>query len=103
MKNYYVYMLTNKSNQVLYTGVTNNLERRIIEHRTGQASSFTQKYKLHKLVYFEHGFDINEAIAREKVVKGWLRKKKYALIETINPDWKDLSEDWRLDSSLRSE
>ena len=73
MKNYYVYMLTNKSNQVLYTGVTNNLERRIIEHRTGQASSFTQKYKLHKLVYFEHGFD--KGLVAEKEIRPYRNHK----------------------------
>lgn len=75
----------------LYTGVTNNLERRVLEHKFEVNESFTSKYKCHKLVYFEEYKDVNEAIYREKQIKGWLRIKKENLIRTINPGWKDLS------------
>lgn len=91
---YYVYMMTNKTNKVLYTGVTNNLERRVWEHKHKQIEGFTSRYNVTKLVYFEETSDINSAIAREKQMKGWLRAKKNNLIEGINPDWKDLSGDW---------
>ena len=93
MHDYYVYMLTNKSNAVLYTGVTNDLERRVHEHRQKQAPGFTQRYNVTKLVYYEHTPDVRAAIAREKQIKGWLRIKKNALLETINPEWKDLAID----------
>jgi putative endonuclease len=92
-KEYYVYIMTNKS-KTLYTGVTNNLVRRVDEHKSKKFSGFTSRYNITKLVYFEAGDHINDAIAREKQIKGWLRTKKIALIESINPDWKDLSEDW---------
>ncbi|MCG2770870.1 MAG: GIY-YIG nuclease family protein [Desulfobacterales bacterium] len=88
---YFVYIMTNKSG-TLYTGVTNNLERRIYEHKHHLVKGFTSKYKIGKLVYFEETNDINAAISREKQIKGWLRKKKIALIESMNPGWKDLSE-----------
>ena len=88
---YFVYIMTNKSG-TLYTGVTNNLERRIYEHQQHLVKGFTNKYKIEKLVYFEETNDINAAISREKQIKGWLRKKKIALIESMNPGWKDLSE-----------
>jgi putative endonuclease len=88
---YFVYIMTNKS-ETLYTGVTNNLERRVYEHKHHLVKGFTNKYNIDKLVYFEETNDINAAIAREKQIKGWLRKKKIALIEAINPEWKDLSE-----------
>ena len=88
---YFVYIMTNKSG-TLYTGVTNNLERRIYEHKNHLVKGFTNKYKIDKLVYFEETSDINAAISREKQIKGWLRKKKIALIESMNPGWKDLSE-----------
>ena len=88
---YFVYIMTNKSG-TLYTGVTNNLERRIYEHKQHLVKGFTHKYKINKLVYFEETNDIHAAISREKQIKGWLRKKKIALIESINPGWKDLSE-----------
>lgn len=91
---YYVYMMTNKANKVLYTGVTNNLERRLWEHKNKQLEGFTARYNAIKLVYFEETSDINSAIAREKQIKGWLRIKKNNLVESINPDWKDLSDDW---------
>jgi putative endonuclease len=83
--------MTNKSG-TLYTGVTNNLERRIYEHKHHLVKGFTNKYNIDKLVYFEETNDINVAISREKQIKGWLRKKKIALIESMNPGWKDLSE-----------
>jgi putative endonuclease len=83
--------MTNKSG-TLYTGVTNNLERRIYEHKHHLVNGFTKRYKIEKLVYFEETNDINAAISREKQIKGWLRKKKIALIESMNPRWKDLSE-----------
>ena len=83
--------MTNKSG-TLYTGVTNNLERRIYEHKHHLVKGFTNKYNIDKLVYFEETNDINAAISREKQIKAWLRKKKIALIESMNPGWKDLSE-----------
>ena len=83
--------MTNKSG-TLYTGVTNNLERRIYEHRHHLVKGFTNKYNIDKLVYFEETNDIHAAISREKQIKGWLRKKKIALIESLNPGWKDLFE-----------
>jgi len=89
---YYVYIMTNWSNKVLYIGVTNNLERRCYEHKHKIIKGFTDKYNINKLVYFEMTNDIKEAITREKQLKGWLRKKKIELIEKINPEWKDLSE-----------
>ncbi len=93
MRQYYVYILTNRKQGVLYTGVTNDLERRIYEHKNKLISGFASKYNLTKLVYFEETTDVNAAITREKQIKGWLRKKKVALIESKNPEWKDLSED----------
>jgi putative endonuclease len=88
---YFVYIMTNKSG-TLYAGVTNNLERRVYEHKHHLVKGFTHKYNIDKLVYFEETTDINAAISREKQIKGWLRKKKIALIESMNPGWKDLSE-----------
>ena len=93
MKTYYVYILTGAS-RVLYTGVTNNLARRVWEHKQKLVRGFTQKYNLTELVYFETGHSARGAIAREKQIKGWLRSKKIALIESLNPHWKDLSADW---------
>ena len=84
-------MLTNKSNAVLYIGVTNNLLRRICEHQNEKIEGFTKRYHLHKLVFFEEFSDINDAIACEKRLKRWTREKKNAQIESQNPDWKDLS------------
>lgn len=94
---YYVYIMTNKSNTVLYTGVTNNLERRVYEHKNKLTDGFTKKYNINKLVFFETTNDIKSAIAREKQIKGWLRIKKIKLIETANPEWKDLSVEWIID------
>ena len=89
---YYVYILTNKNNTVLYIGVTNDLSRRMYEHQNEQIEGFTKRYHLHKLVFFEEFSDINDAIACEKRLKRWTRAKKNALIESQNPNWKDLSE-----------
>ena len=85
--------MTNKS-RTLYTGVTNNLQRRVYEHKEKLIPGFTTKYNINKLIYYEIFNDVNLAIAREKQIKGWLRKKKIDLIESINPEWKDLSEEW---------
>ena len=105
MKDYFVYIVTNKDGTVLYIGMTNNLERRIYEHKHKLVPGFTTKYNLHRLVYFEHGNDVTSVIAREKELKGWLRSKKKALVTSFNPEWRDLSMDWQTsrDSSLRSE
>jgi len=88
--NYYVYIITNKS-KTLYVGMTNNLERRMYEHKNKLIPGFTSKYNLNCLVYYEQTANVLSAIAREKQLKGWLRKKKIALIETQNPEWSDLS------------
>ncbi|CAG0990443.1 hypothetical protein ANRL3_02740 [Anaerolineae bacterium] len=102
MKNYYIYIMANPS-RTLYTGVTNDLERRVYQHKHKLTSGFTSKYNIDHLVYFEVFSDIREAIAREKQIKGWLRAKKIALIESINPKWADLSADWQRDSRPSSE
>jgi len=93
MKSYYVYIMTNKS-RTLYTGVTNNLERRVYEHKHKLVLGFTSKYNITQLIYYEETNDVQEALAREKQIKGWLRSKKVALIESMNPEWKDLSLEW---------
>ena len=85
MKDYFVYIMTNRS-RTLYVGVTNDLFRRVQEHREGRGSVFTSKYHVDQLVYFESGQDVYAAIAREKQIKGWLRAKKIALIDTLNPE-----------------
>jgi putative endonuclease len=85
--------MTNRS-KTLYTGITNNLERRVYEHKQKLIPGFTSKYNITKLVYHEETNDVSVAIAREKQIKGWLRAKKIALIELENPEWKDLSLDW---------
>ena len=92
MKYYYVYILSNRSNNVVYVGVTNNLERRLYEHKNGLFDGFTKKYNVHKLVYYEYTTDIRSAIVREKQIKGWRRSKKNDLINSKNPKWKDLSQ-----------
>jgi len=91
MKDYFVYIMTNKS-KTLYTGMTNNLARRDFEHKNKLLEGFTKKYNINKLVYFEVFNNPDDAIRREKQIKGWLRKKKIELIESLNPEWKDLSE-----------
>jgi len=92
-KTYFVYIMTNRS-KTLYTGVTNNLVRRVREHKTGDGSGFAAKYKLDRLVYFERFENIHNAIEREKRIKGWRRIKKIALIVSVNPVWRDLSREW---------
>ena len=92
MKEYYVYILTNRSG-TLYVGMTNDIVRRMIEHKEGRGSKFASKYRINRLVYYESTNDVLSAIAREKQIKGWLRSKKIALIESVNPKWRDLSED----------
>jgi putative endonuclease len=87
-------MLTNRNNKVLYTGVTNDLNRRLYEHNNKLADGFTKKYQVFKLVYFESTSDVSSAIVREKQIKGWTRHKKNALIADMNPAWKDLSANW---------
>ncbi len=94
MKHYYVYIVTNHS-KTLYTGVTNNLQRRMDEHRHHLVAGFTSTYHITRFVYFEETSDVYAAIAREKQIKGWVRAKKLALIESSNPDWQDLSEAWQ--------
>lgn len=92
MKGAYVYILSNKRNGTLYTGVTSNLVKRIFEHKEKVVNGFSAKYNLDLLVYYEEWWSIEEAIQREKQLKAGNRKKKLSLIESINPDWKDLSE-----------
>ena len=96
--------MTNHS-KTLYTGVTNDLKRRVFEHKRKLIPGFTSKYNITRLVYFETCSDIKSAITREKQIKGWLRSKKIALIESVNPNWIDLSAEWyeKEDSSLCSE
>jgi len=89
-KSYYVYIMTNKS-KTLYIGVTNNLVRRVYEHKNKTIEGFKKKYNISKLIYFEQINDARSAIEREKQLKGWLRKRKIALIEENNPKWNDLS------------
>ena len=93
MAQYYVYVLTNHMG-TLYTGVTNDLTRRMYEHREGLGGGFTKKYNISKLVFYEATNDVRSAIAREEQIKGWLRSNKVALIESANPSWRDLSADW---------
>ena len=88
---YYVYILTNTHHNVLYTGVTNDLERRCYEHKQKKIKGFTQKYNVDKLIYFERFDSIGSAIAREKQIKGFSKEKKLALINKFNNDWKELS------------
>jgi putative endonuclease len=103
MKQYHVYIMTNRS-RTLYTGVTNDLQRRVYEHQHKLVPGFTSKYNITRLVYLEATGDIRAAISREKQIKGWLRARKIALIESANPGWDDLSAGWfdRADPSLRS-
>src|SRR5215217_1362292 len=90
---YYVYIISSLR-RTLYIGVTNNLERRVFEHKTGAVPGFTSRYRVTRLVYFEDTNDVVAAIEREKYLKGWVRAKKVALIESMNPSWNDLAEDW---------
>ena len=100
----YVYVMSNRS-KILYTGVTSGLARRVYQHKQKLVEGFTKKYNLTKLVYYEAGDDIRSAIQREKQIKGWLRRRKIDLIESVNPQWDDLSDGWYdsdPDPSLRS-
>ncbi len=90
----YVYIMTNFSNTVLYVGITNNLIRRVYEHKTGTVGGFTSKYRVKKLVYYENTNNVSIAISREKQIKGWKRDRKIKLIENMNPLWTDLSKEW---------
>ena len=91
-RRYYVYLLTNWNNRVIYVGVTNDLTRRIYEHKNKLVEGFTKKYNVDKLVYFEETNDVNSALAREKEIKKWRREKKNNLVSAMNPHWNDLSE-----------
>jgi putative endonuclease len=93
MHRYFVYIMTNRSG-TLYVGMTNDLKRRVWEHKQKLIGGFTKRYNITRLVYYEETADVTAAIACEKQIKGWLRKKKIALIESLNPGWKDLSEEW---------
>lgn len=93
-KTYYVYLLTNGNNKVMYVGVTSNLERRVYEHKNKLAEGFAEKYNVNKLVYFETTNDVMAAIEREKQFKKWRREKKNQLVIAVNPEWKDLSLEW---------
>jgi len=92
-KHYYVYILANKVNTVIYIGITNDIKRRIYEHKNKVVEGFTKKYNINKLVYYEVFDDPYNAITREKQLKGWIRAKKDELVNSINPDWKDLYEE----------
>ena len=93
MRTYYVYILSSNTG-TLYIGVTNSLERRMYEHKNKLIEGFTRKYSIDRLIYYEEFLDVNEAIRREKELKGWLRKKKLAIVRTTNPKFIDLAEDW---------
>jgi putative endonuclease len=90
---YFVYLIASRS-RVLYVGITNDLERRVFEHKHKLVRGFTAKYEVDRLVYFESTSDVLSAIAREKEIKGWRRSRKVALIESFNPSWRDLTVDW---------
>jgi putative endonuclease len=95
VKNYWVYIMSGRT-RTLYVGVTNDISRRAYEHKNKSVPGFTSKYHLDRLVYLEEQADIRDAIEREKQIKSWRREKKVALIESLNPGWKNLSFDWRL-------
>ena len=92
-RHYYVYIMTNKSG-TLYTGMTNDLRRRVSQHKGHLVPGFTSRYNITRLVWYDMTRDVRTAIAREKQIKGWLRRKKIALIEEENPEWRDLTDDW---------
>ena len=103
MRAYYVYILTSVNGKVMYVGVTNSLENRVAQHRSGEGGVFTRRYRVHTLVHAEEYRYIEDAIAREKEIKGWRRSKKDALVEATNPSWADLFETLVvIDPSLRS-
>jgi len=92
-KTYYIYVMTNKSG-TLYAGVTGNIKARVWQHKNGLVEGFTTKYNITRLIYYECFGDVSSAIAREKEIKGWVRRKKLDLIASVNPQWDDLSGDW---------
>ena len=92
-KSYYVYIMTSPTG-TLYTGMTNDLKKRVYQHKHKLIPGFTEKYNVTRLVYYEETGDVKSAITREKQIKGWVRRKKIALIESKNPKWQDLSEGW---------
>src|ERR1700757_607634 len=100
MRRFYVYIMASKS-RVLYIGITNDIWRRVWEHKNDVTPGFTCKYKVHRLVYFEMFKYVGNAITREKHLKGWLREKKVALIRAANPTWEDLSEEWFEEKSMK--
>jgi putative endonuclease len=100
-RSYWVYILTNHPHGTIYVGVTNSLERRVWQHRVGAMDGFTKRYGLRRLVYFEEFRDVNNAIAREKQLKGWRRERKIELIARENPLWRDLAEGWFDDSAAK--
>ena len=93
-KDFYVYIAVKQHNNVMYVGVTNNLVRRMYQHREGKIEGFTKRYNINKLVYFEQTRDVLSAITREKEIKKWRREKKDRLVDSINPGWIDLSRGW---------
>ena len=90
MKNYYIYIMANKTNTTIYIGITSDIIKRVWEHKNKVIDGFTKRYNVNKLVYYEETTDVNSAIAREKQLKGWNRAKKNKLIESTNPNWDDL-------------
>jgi putative endonuclease len=92
-KKYWVYIVCSVSG-TLYIGITNNIERRVWEHKSGEFEGFASRYGCNRLVYYESFDDVRKAIAREKQLKGWVRREKIALIESVNPRWQDLAEKW---------
>ena len=103
-KDYYVYIMTNWNNKVMYVGVTSDLERRVYAHKNKLVDGFTKRYNVNKLVYYDHTTDVKTAIEREKQIKGWTRARKNGLVNAMNPTWNDLSTNWsEKDSSLCSE
>ena len=99
--NYYVYIMTNNFGNVIYIGVTNDLARRVSEHKQKLIPGFTKKYNIDKLVYYEHFNNIKEAIVREKILKGWRRDRKNKLIQSVNSNFNDLSEEWGWNKNLK--
>jgi putative endonuclease len=98
-RQYFVYIMSSQT-QVLYVGVTNNLELRVQQHKHGVGSAFTSRYRTRSLVFYEETSDVHAALAREREIKGWKRQRKIALIESDNPDWRDLSDDWSESSAV---
>ena len=99
---YWVYIVASRSG-TLYTGMTNNIDRRMWEHKSGEFEGFASKYHCYRLVYYESFDEVVKAISREKQLKGWVRKKKIALIETVNPRWQDLAEHWGAEMAFPGE